>query len=359
LESAHGLILLSAGIFAAMVAAVATPNIAGWARRRNLVDRPDPRKQHETPVALLGGISVLASMALCSIGAVWIFRGEFRDPLSGASIRWLVGCSIGAAILALVGLRDDIRPLSIPVKITAQLVSAGVLLFLVRSPNPVTETIVVSLISLGWLVLITNSVNLIDNMDGLAPGIGALAAGFFAILAGGEGVSLVCAALAGALVGFLVHNRHPARVFLGDGGSLPIGFLLGAAGLWIARGSDEASLGALLVLGVPLLDSSLVVISRLRRGLNPLTTPGRDHISHRLVALGLPIPVAVGLLWVLGLGSGLAGLAVTPPQTIDPWIVVTVAITIWLGVIVIMEKLAPAGLTRPGETEAPRTGETT
>jgi len=302
---------------------------------------------------------VLTSLAICATGAVWLVLDGFQaDRSSGTAVGLLIGCSIGAAVLAVVGLWDDVKPMPISIKLAAQLASAGILIVLFRPTTGMEGTAVVIVGSLAWLVLITNSFNLIDNMDGAAPGTGALAAGFFALMAGDGVVSIWCAALAGALVGFLVYNRHPARVFLGDGGSLPTGFLLGAFGLWIAGDGIRSALAVLLVLGVPLLDTSLVVISRLRRGLNPLTTPGRDHISHRLVALGLPVPVAVAVLWTLGLGFGFAGLAVAPPPSIAAWIVLPFAAAVWVGLIAIMERVAPIGLTSSGDADSPPAGDT-
>lgn len=347
------LVLLAAGGAGALVVTVVTPAVARWAVKSDVVDRPDSRKHHEAPVALLGGVSVLFSLMIVSAAALWLtgegsLTNRSADPVFG----FLAGSAIGALILAVVGLRDDISPVPVVFKLTAQLISSVVLIVLAQPMAGFAGRGMAAVVIVPWLMLVTNSFNLIDNMDGSAPGVGAIAAIFLAVLAGQGAMSLVCATLAGALTGFLVFNRHPARVFLGDGGSLPIGFLLGAFGLWIAGGAGEFSPAVLLVLGVPLFDTNLVVVSRLRRGLNPLTTPGTDHLSHRLVSLGLRIPLAVGLLWAVGLGFGFAGLAVAPPPMIEAWIVAVGVAVVWIGALVTMERMAPVGLQRAGDDRA-------
>jgi len=349
--SSLDLSLLIAGGAGASVAVMLTPLVAGRAVKWSIVDRPDARKRHENPVALLGGVSVLTSLVIVGVAALSLTSegGLTNRVADGASV-FLMGCGIGALILAIVGLWDDVSPLPIAIKVIAQLMSSAVLLILWGPGGP---TVVVGT---AWLLLMTNSFNLLDNMDGSAPGVGAIAAIFLTILAGHGAVALVCAALAGALVGFLFFNRHPARVFLGDGGSLPIGFLLGAVGLWIADGGVGYSAAVLLVLGVPLLDTTLVVVSRLRRDLNPLTTPGTDHLSHRFVSLGLPVPLAVALLWVAGFGCGMAGLASAPPALIALRLVAVGVAVVWIGIIVAMERMAPVGLERAGDDSTTEAG---
>ncbi len=353
----HDLVLLVAGGAGALVAAVVTPVVARWAVKWDVVDRPDSRKHHETPVALLGGVSVLFSLMVVGAAAFWLTgEGSLTIRSADPAFGFLAGSAIGALILAVIGLWDDISPVPVVVKLAAQLISSAVFMAFSQPLAGMAGSGMAVVVATAWLLLMTNSFNLIDNMDGSAPGLGAIAATFLSVLTGYGTVGLVSAALAGALVGFLVFNRHPARVFLGDGGSLPIGFLLGAFGLWIAGGAGGFSLAVLLVLGVPLVDTSFVVVSRLRRGLNPLTTPGTDHLSHRLVSLGLPIPLAVVLLWAVGLGFGLAGLAVSPPPMIGAWIVAVGVTVVWVGAIVTMKRVAPLGLGRAGAGDPNGTG---
>jgi UDP-GlcNAc:undecaprenyl-phosphate GlcNAc-1-phosphate transferase len=162
------------------------------------------------------------------------------------------------------------------------------------------------------VVGVTNAFNLLDNMDGLAAGVAAIASGFFLVLAAASGQFLVAslsAAVAGACLGFLRFNfLAPARIFMGDAGSLLLGFLLAAIGIKLRFENDPAItvLIPLLVLGVPIFDTALVTISRLRRRLNPLTAAGRDHLSHRLTLLGLTQREAV---MVIAMVCGILGLA--------------------------------------------------
>jgi UDP-GlcNAc:undecaprenyl-phosphate GlcNAc-1-phosphate transferase len=144
-----------------------------------------------------------------------------------------------------------------------------------------------------WVVGITSALNLLDNMDGLSAGVATVASAFFLLLAAMSGQYLVgslAAALLGACLGFLLYNFNPASIFMGDTGSLFIGFVLAAVGIKLRfpeRMDIVTWMIPVLVLGVPIFDTTLVVVSRLRRGLNPATHPGKDHSSHRLVAMGL------------------------------------------------------------------------
>ncbi len=191
------------------------------------------------------------------------------------------------------------------------LIVAGVM---VQLPVPAGVNLALTVF---WLVGITNAFNLLDNMDGLAGGIGAVAAGFFLLLAALNGQVLVgslAAAVLGACLGFLLYNFNPASIFLGDSGSLFLGFLMAAVGIKL-RFPDNIPqvtwLVPILVLGIPVLDTTLICVSRARRGMNPLTSPGKDHISHRLVALGLSQRQAVLALYLAAVVLGRVALLVS------------------------------------------------
>jgi UDP-GlcNAc:undecaprenyl-phosphate GlcNAc-1-phosphate transferase len=168
-----------------------------------------------------------------------------------------------------------------------------------------------------WVVGLTASFNILDHMDGLCAGLAAIAAGFFAFFAVVDGqylVALLGAAVLGAALGFLRWNFKPAKIFMGDGGALLLGFLLATLGakLRIASAPDATSwMVPVLVLGVPIFDTVLVTISRLRRGLVPFASPGKDHTAHRLVALGLGQRDAVLVLYAAALGLGLLAVVVS------------------------------------------------
>ena len=286
-------------ISALVVAIGATPVARRLAPRLGLVDEPAARQMHHVATPLLGGIAIYLAFVL----ALVFFGDRFY-------IRQVVGIFVGATLVSLLGLWDDRRRLSPGLKLLGQalaallLIATGVQVHLIRIPW------VNVVITLFWVVGITNALNLLDNMDGLAGGIAAIAAGQFTLLAAMSGQYLVgalAAALVGATLGFLLYNFNPARIFMGDSGSLFLGFLLASLGIKLRFPENVyivTWMVPVLVLGVPIFDTTLVFVSRLRRGLNPLTTPGKDHTSHRLVRLGLSQREAVLVLY---LAAGVLG----------------------------------------------------
>jgi UDP-GlcNAc:undecaprenyl-phosphate GlcNAc-1-phosphate transferase len=186
-------------------------------------------------------------------------------------------------------------------------------------------------------VVITNAMNLLDNMDGLSGGVGAVAAVFFLLMAAMNGQYLVgalSAALVGACFGFLVYNFNPARIFMGDAGALFLGFVLAATGIKL-RFPDGLQIDTwmvpVLILGLPLFDTALVTVSRLRRGLNPLTTPGKDHVSHRLVAMGWTRKEAVLICYLVCAALGVLALFVTQANIVEGYVVggLVVPVALW------------------------------
>jgi UDP-GlcNAc:undecaprenyl-phosphate/decaprenyl-phosphate GlcNAc-1-phosphate transferase len=236
-----------------------------------------------------------------------VVAAVLRPPVEG--LDELIGIVSLALLLAVVGLVDDIRGgLNVWLRFGLQ-VAAGAGLFAIGVqtellvPGPVNL-----LITVAWVVGITNALNLLDNMDGLSAGIASIAAFFFFVLAALNGQFLVATlaiALAGCATGFLRHNFHPARIYMGDAGSLFLGFLLAVLGikLTFVAGPPVTLFVPLLVLGVALMDTTLVVTTRLMHRRNPLAG-GRDHISHRLVFIGVPVPAAVGLIYATAISLG-------------------------------------------------------
>ena len=210
---------------------------------------------------------------------------------------------IAATLVSLLGLLDDRRKLDVSIKLLGQLVAVLVLIaggVFVQLPLPTAANFLLTVL---WVIGITNAFNLLDNMDGLSGGLAALAALSLGLLAFFEGqlwLASLAGALGGACLGFVLHNFEPARIFLGDGGSLFVGFMLAALGIEIRFFGNTPRVTwmvPILILALPIFDTTLVVYSRLRRGLNPLTSPGRDHVSHRLVGLGMSRRGAVLTLW--------------------------------------------------------------
>lgn len=279
------------------VSVAATAVVRTLARRWSVVVMPRADRWHRKPTALLGGIGIFTAFAL----GVLVIRPEIPGfwPLAGA-----------ATGLFVVGLWDDLRPLKPYAKLVMQVAAASVLP-LAGFVLPWTHVPVFNdLITVLWMVGITNAINLLDNMDGLAGGVSALACISLAasFMANGQNAAAVVPLiLACAIGGFLVFNISPASIFMGDSGALFLGFMLGGTALlsnWgRSRGLMSVLLTPVLIMLVPIVDTTLVTITRMLRG-QPVSQGGRDHVSHRLVSLGLSERRAVFLLYLLTVVSG-------------------------------------------------------
>ncbi len=294
---------------AAAACALITPLFAFLARRGGVVSAPRPDRWGGRPTPLLGGIPIVLAVA----GTVVLIA-----PIDERAFAVL-----GGTIAALgLGLLDDLRHLRPTSKIVGQVAIASGLALAGVHVQFVEFEPLAFLLTLLWIVGMMNAVNLVDNMDGLAAGIAGIAAGVLVLMAGPSWTQILAAAVAGACVGFLVHNFAPARIYMGDAGSLALGFVLAALALLLTRtaasGVGFAVLGPLLVLGLPIFDTTLVAIVRRLEG-RPLSLGGRDHASHRLAARGLSDRETVLTLYAvaaalagIGLLSNVAGLAFVP-----------------------------------------------
>jgi len=288
-------------IFAtALVFAIgATPLARRIAVQTGMMDQPNARKVHTVPIPRLGGVAIYGAFMLGLI----LFADRFYIPQ-------LISIIVGATWVSFLGLWDDRVGLNAWIKLLGQVFAALLLILTGVTVDLIHQPIVDAAITLVWIVGITNAMNLLDNMDGLAGGVAAIAAGFFLLIALRNGQYLVgslSAALFGAAIGFLIYNFNPASIFMGDAGSLFLGFVLAAVGLklrFITQPLAETWFIPILVLGLPIFDTTLVFISRLRRGLNPLMHPGKDHISHRLVERGMTRREAVLLLYLVACTLG-------------------------------------------------------
>jgi UDP-GlcNAc:undecaprenyl-phosphate GlcNAc-1-phosphate transferase len=315
-------------IFAsALVLAVGgTPVVRRVALRMGVIDRPNARKIHVNPVPLLGGVAIYGAF----IATLLLFGNRFR-------LQELLSILVGASFMSFLGLWDDRRSLSPLLKLFGQFLAASLLVLTgVRIGTFPWEAMNI-IVTLGWVVVITNAMNLLDNMDGLSGGVGGVAASFFLLLAAMNDQYLVgalSAALVGACFGFLIYNFNPASIFMGDAGSLFLGFVLAAVGIKL-RFPDGVQIVTwmvpVLILGLPLFDTTLVIFSRLRRGLNPLTTPGKDHISHRLVAIGYTRREAVLICYLICTGLGVLALFITQANIMDGYVVggVVALVALW------------------------------
>ncbi len=325
-------------VAALIVAFWATPLAQRAAHRFDVLDQPAARKLHLAPVPLLGGVAIYAA----TIIALLVFSDK-------QEITQVAGIVIGATLVSFFGLWDDRRSLSPAIKLVVQILAALILYATGISVSLLPHPLLNLFITLLWVVGITNAFNLLDNMDGLSGGVSAVAALFFLVLAVQEQQVLVgslAAALLGACIGFLWYNFNPARIFMGDSGSLFIGFVLAALGIklrFLGQPVIVTWMIPILVLAVPIFDTTLVSISRLRRGLNPLTTPSKDHLSHRLVARGMSHREAVLSIYMLCFLSGVIAMLIAQANIGEAYAIGVVVLLIALAGLVWLE----ANFVRP------------
>jgi UDP-GlcNAc:undecaprenyl-phosphate/decaprenyl-phosphate GlcNAc-1-phosphate transferase len=272
------------------------PALRAIARRWGWIAPPKADRWHSRPTALMGGVAIWGA----------VFAGAGAAVLAG-DLEWGAPFALfaGGSFLCLIGAIDDRRNLKPASKLVAQVVAAAVAVAVGYKIRFFHSEILNLAASFFWIVAITNAVNLLDNMDGLAAGIVMIGAAYIGWAHAGSPDAVLAHALVGGLAAFLLFNFNPASIFMGDSGSMFIGYML--AGLSLA--SDDASNIVSFVavpaatLMVPILDTSLVTVTRLIRG-HSIAEGGRDHTSHRLVMLGLSEREAVGLLWFLALIAG-------------------------------------------------------
>ena len=294
------------------------------------VDVPNARKIHHSPTPLLGGVAIYLGTVLALIGFV-------ESPASGQ----IFGILAASTLLLIVGILDDRHLLHHQIKLFVAMPLAAVMLVVMGVKTHVGSAFLSAplgpIVDIGltifWVVGTTASYNIFDHMDGLASGITAIASAFFAILALREGqvwLGTLALALLGSSLGFLLWNFNPAKIFMGDGGAMFLGFMVATLGLELRlhHMPDTTSwIVPELLLIVPLFDTTLVSISRARRGLIPFASPGKDHTAHRLANAGLGQRGAVLALYSVGIASGLFALLVSgTPAALFEGLAVVVAL---------------------------------
>jgi UDP-GlcNAc:undecaprenyl-phosphate GlcNAc-1-phosphate transferase len=310
-----------------------TPLVRRVAARLGAIDRPSDRKVHPKPTPTLGGVGIFAGVLVAMAVAYFIpeFRRLYRQSFE------LQGVILGALVITGVGLVDDVRALSAPAKTAGQILAAGILIlngvellffyFPTQGVISLGSDLAVPL-TVAWVLIMVNATNLIDGLDGLAAGIVAIAAGAFFVWVhvapstfteSTSIAALLAAIAAGAAVGFLPYNFYPARIFMGDSGSMLLGLLLAAstiAGVGRTIQPSRAALAAfaipvlipLFVLAVPLVDVAMAIVRRIRRK-RPIFAPDKEHIHHQLRQIGHTHRRAVLIMYFWSLllaGSGLA-----------------------------------------------------
>ena len=287
-----------------------------FAGRSGALVPPRPDRWHTAPTPTMGGIAIAAAtLAGLAVAAV-------RGDLLAAPVEWLP-VPMAALVMFGVGVLDDQLQLSPVAKLVASLATGAFLVFALAGPEGALPS-VYTLIATVWFAGICHAVNLLDNMDGLAAGVGLIAALFLAVLLGsylGPALVVLLVALAGALLGFLYWNRSRARLFMGDCGSLFVGAVLGAASLVPVYNAPLAFINpaviVVLVLIVPLFDTGFVLVLRRLAG-RQATRGGIDHVSHRLVSLGFSERSAVRILYLLGIAGGATAWALIQGRGVEP-----------------------------------------
>lgn len=297
-------LLIQAAILSGFIALPGTYFARNAANCFRLIDKPGIHKVHQQPIPLLGGIAMYGALVttLLILNSEWLLS-------EGLTL------IIAATLLAGIGLYDDLRGLDPLPKLVGEIIATIALISSGISLHITGIEVLDIALTLFWVVGICNAINLLDNMDGLSSGVAAIGCLCFGAIALSQGqiqVAILCATLFGAILGFLRFNWHPASIFMGDAGSLFIGFLLAAIGLKILTPISDNSFNCLIpifVLAVPIFDTTLVTISRLRRQLK-ITDGGRDHTSHRLVKAGLTVRQAVGRLYAVAGICGSVGITI-------------------------------------------------
>ncbi|MCC6799903.1 MAG: undecaprenyl/decaprenyl-phosphate alpha-N-acetylglucosaminyl 1-phosphate transferase [Anaerolineae bacterium] len=267
-----------------------------------VLDQPSARKVHQTPTPLMGGLAIYGALVL----ALLLFSPPFYLVELGAILA-------GATWLVLVGFVDDRRGMLPLVKLGGQMIAAIVLVLAGIQVRIFPSQALNVAFTLLWIVFIINAMNFQDNMDGLAAGITAIASIAFFVMAVQQELSLVgsmAAALGGASIGFLIYNFNPASSFMGDMGSMVLGFLLAVLAIKLnfrvpAERQVITWMVPVVVLGLPIFDAALVILTRLIEGRSPMMG-GKDHTSHRLVSLGLSQRAAVLALYAVCAALGVA-----------------------------------------------------
>lgn len=328
-------------MIALAVTVVSTPGIRWLALRTSFVDAPQARKVHKTPMPLMGGVAIFAGAILAIL---LVFRNEIPRQIAGAVI--------AGSVVATIGLVDDRRGVPPWLRLMVQFAAFLILVwFGVRTHLPIPEGLNY-LLTFFWLAGITNSINLMDNMDGLSAGVVGVAAAFMTLLGAMNNqylVSALAAAILGACLGFLRYNFKPAQIFMGDAGAYFLGFWLAVLGIQLRFPQNVhivTWMVPVMILGLPIFDTTLVVVSRLRRGVHPFTG-GRDHVSHRLVRLGFSQREAVLILYLIAGAFGMVATFMTQATVLEGYFIAGVVVLLGLYALYRLEQVPLATTATP------------
>ncbi|MEK6647549.1 MAG: MraY family glycosyltransferase [Candidatus Firestonebacteria bacterium] len=297
-------------ILSFLLAYVFTPVVGKIAEKYKFLDYPNERKMHKNPIPRIGGIAIFAAILIAGVR-------NLHFPLP------IIGIFIGLTIIFLIGFFDDIKGLSAKTKLLGQILAALVLIkfgvtisFIPEIPFERTIEVLITII---WVIGITNAINFLDGMDGLCSGLGIISAMCFFVIAWPtrqSDLGYFTIALVGSLLGFLPYNLKPAKIFLGDSGSTLIGFSLASIailGTWAHKDTVKALSIPILILGIPIFDMIYTTISRIKNGTVKtikgwLEYVGKDHFHHRLHKMGFNVTGAIAMIFGLNLCLGLGAI---------------------------------------------------
>jgi UDP-GlcNAc:undecaprenyl-phosphate GlcNAc-1-phosphate transferase len=287
-----------------------TPQVKNLAIKIGAVDTPDARKVHKGIIPRMGGLAIYAGFVFAVLASMHVSRE-------------IMGLLVGGTVILIVGIIDDLKPLPAKVKLLGQIAAAAVLvMFDIRIDwltNPFGEMLYVDYLAIPltilWVVSLTNTVNLIDGLDGLAAGVSTIASVTILLVALQQNfwtVAILTAALAGSALGFLQHNFNPAKIFMGDTGSMFLGYMLAAISILgaVKSAATIALIVPIVALGLPILDTAFAIIRRYMSG-KPIFKPDKGHLHHRLLEMGLTQKQAVLLMYVMSGCLGLSAIALT------------------------------------------------
>lgn len=292
------------------VAYIVTPQVKHLAIKAGALDAPDARKVHTKPIPRMGGLAIYAGFVLAVLASVHVNRE-------------IMGLLAGGTFILIIGIIDDIMQLSAKVKLLGQIAAAAILIFFdIRIEwltNPFGDMIYVEYLSIPltilWVVGLTNTVNLIDGLDGLAAGVSTIASITILLVALQQNfwsVAILSAALAGSALGFLQHNFNPAKIFMGDTGSMFLGYMLAAVSVTgtVKSAATIALIVPIVALGLPIMDTAFAIIRRYMSG-KPIFKPDKGHLHHRLLEMGLTQRQAVLLMYAISGCLGMSAIALT------------------------------------------------
>ena len=317
---------------------ILTPLMRRIAISKEILDRPNSNhKSHTSPTPYLGGVAIAIGVIIVTYSAL-IMSG------AGANNFWLATSLLGPAVaIGVIGLWDDVKNLHPMPRFIGQsiagVVVASILIFTNNLGNPTGSTLLDVFITILWIVGICNSINFFDNLDGGAAGTTAISAIGLSILTLSNGQTFLAAlslVVAGATLGFLIWNKSPARIYMGDAGALFLGVLIATITVRLNPETDSrfASFAIpILLLAIPILDTTVAVISRLRRGVSPFQG-GKDHLSHRLIRTGLSRKVTAILLWLLSAIFAVIAIIISLDLFVNKFAVLSFGIILWVFLLV-------------------------